>query len=295
VADPDEPDAATAPHGTRRVARRRRRLVLVTVLVLGFAAAGVFGLVEVGRFLRAPSGSSTTTPDPDLPPLLPGAPGLVTPTPAAGSVPPLGHDVSHPQCGAKLPTDVGFGIVGVNGGTPLTNNRCFRDQLLWAQALPGHAVYANTAYPGGVDPVVYGQRLADDAVSRARAAGLGGTTMWWLDVENVNTWAGTVREHATVLDAMAARLQDRGARVGFYSTPQMWQEIAGRWEPGLPVWNATGPGNQVSAAAQCTESFAGSPTAIVQWVQHTASGLELDHDLICPAFRERAGELLELR
>ena len=113
-------------------------------------------------------------------------------------------------------------------------------------------------------------------------------------METVNTWAGTTQENATVLDAMAARLQELSVRVGIYSTPQMWAEIAGTWAPGLPVWYATGPGTQASAVTACTGAFAGSPTAIVQWVQPGRGGA-LDHDYICPAFAQRAGDLLELR
>jgi hypothetical protein len=112
-------------------------------------------------------------------------------------------------------------------------------------------------------------------------------------VETVNSWQGSPRENATVLDAMAARLQELGVRVGIYSTPAMWLEIAGTWEPGLPVWYATGPGTQVTASAACDKAFAGSPTAIVQWVQGGTGG-PLDHDMVCPAYASRAGELFDL-
>jgi hypothetical protein len=167
-------------------------------------------------------------------------------------------------------------------------------QTAWAAAKPGRAVYVNTGYPGTGDPVAYGRQLVDDAIAREHAAGVAGTTVWWLDVETVNTWEGTQQQIATVLDAMAARLQELDVRVGIYSTPKMWTEITGTWEPGLPVWYATGPGTQESAAPACDKSFAGSPTAIVQWVQPAAGG-PLDHNMICPDFADRAGELLDLR
>jgi hypothetical protein len=208
-------------------------------------------------------------------------------------VPVLGYDVSHPQCSRKLPGTGGYAIVGINGGRPLSSNKCLSAQTQWAATKAGRAVYVNTGYPGTGDPVAYGRRLVDDAIAREHAAGVGGTTVWWLDVETVNTWEGTQQENATVLDSMAARLQELGVRVGIYSTPKMWEEIAGDWEPGLPVWYATGPGTQATATAACDKSFAGSPTAIVQWVQGAAGG-PLDHDLICPAFADRAGDLLDL-
>ena len=103
-----------------------------------------------------------------------------------------------------------------------------------------------------------------------------GTSVWWLDVETINTWAGTQQENATVLDAMAARLQGLGVRVGIYSTPAMWEEIAGAWAPGLPIWYATGPATSPIASSDCANGFAGSTSAIVQWTQRDAR-LQPDH------------------
>ena len=263
--------------------------MLVLLLAVVATAAGWLGHRGSGT---QDTGSSEPTPTPA--PLLPGAPGLVTPTtPPPASVPPLGWDVSHPQCGRALPDTGGFAIVGVTGGRPFTSNSCFKPQYAWAAGKAGHAVYVNTGYPGRGDPVTYGRSVVDDAVQRERRAGVGGTSVWWLDVETVNTWEGTTQENATVLDAMAARLQELGARVGIYSTPRMWSEIAGTWEPGLPVWYATGPGTQADAAPACSRSFAGSAPAIVQWVE-AVGGHDIDRNLICPAYRDRAAEILDL-
>jgi hypothetical protein len=271
-----------------RAGRMLGGLAAVLLLVLGGTVA----------FVVARSSHDATPPvslPPPPPPLLPEAPKLVLPDPAPpASVPVLGYDVSHPQCSRKLPTTGGFGIVGINRGRPLSSNPCFARQSAWAAAKPGRAVYINTGYPGTGDPVAYGRHLVDDAIAREHAAGVGGTTVWWLDVETVNTWEGTTQENATVLDSMAAHLQELGVRVGIYSTPTMWLEIAGTWEPGLPVWYATGPGTQTSAGQACDKSFAGSPAAMVQWVQSASGGL-LDHNLICPAYANRAGDLLDLR
>jgi hypothetical protein len=43
-----------------------------------------------------------------------------------------GADVSYPQCGAALPADQAFGLVGVNGQLANTSNPCFTSQLSWA-------------------------------------------------------------------------------------------------------------------------------------------------------------------
>jgi hypothetical protein len=84
-------------------------------------------------------------------------------------------------------------------------------------------------------------------------------------------------------------------RVGIYSTPAMWDEIAGSWAPGLPIWYATGPGTWAQATRDCTNGFAGSKSAIVQWTERDAHlHRTIDRNLICPAWRDRAAELLDI-
>ncbi|HET7901770.1 MAG TPA: hypothetical protein VFL59_11335 [Candidatus Nanopelagicales bacterium] len=284
---------ARGPAARRRSRRGRLlRTLLALVVVLGLAGLGLALVLKAGGGaggigLPLPSSSESD-------PLLPGAPTITVPPPAAPArVTGPGYDVSYPQCRSTLPAGAAFGIVGVNGGAPLTSNRCFAEQIAWAQRTGRYAVYINTSNSGAKDPVAYGRKLADDAIRRERAAGVSGIGVWWLDVELTNTWRGTQQENATVLAAMAARLQEAGVRVGIYSSPQQWQEIAGDWAPGLPVWNATGPGTQVAALRACTEEFAGSTTAIVQWVAAKGSR-QLDHNLVCPAWRDRAGDLLDV-
>jgi len=281
------------------MASRHTRARGVSRLVLGVVtvAALVVGLVWAAGAVRSALGQPTAAAAPSFappPPLLDSAPKL-QPWPAvpAATVPPLGYDVSHPQCRKALPPDGGFAIVGVTGGHPFSSNQCVGEQLAWAFKKHGHAVYVNSGYPGTGDPVAYGTAIANDAVAREHAHTRRGTTMWWLDVETANTWNGTAQQNATVLDAMASQLQHLGARVGIYSTPAMWAQIAGDWAPGLPIWYATGPGTAGSAAAACGNAFAGSPAAVVQWVEKTALGV-FDHNLVCPAYLNRAGELLDL-
>ncbi|MGA7172776.1 MAG: hypothetical protein WCB86_08665 [Candidatus Dormiibacterota bacterium] len=99
--------------------------------------------------------------------VLAGVPGLMT-TPAkaavapAGGPPqaispysPTGSDVSYPQCGAPLPVDQAFAIVGVNYGLDNSLNPCLREELDWAEFQttgdskePNVSVYLNTGDPG---------------------------------------------------------------------------------------------------------------------------------------------------
>ncbi len=279
------------PRGAQVAAEEKKRsrfvLVVVLLVVAGLGVVAVLGGATARRWWN--EASPTFTPDP---PLLPNAP-IVAPQPKAEPlrIDGQGYDISYPQCGDPLPKGGAFGIVGINGGAPLTSNKCLSLQYRWAATRKGHAVYINTANAGAADPVAYGRKMVDDAIVRERAAGVSGVSVWWLDVETTNAWKGSTQENATVLAAMAARLQELKVRVGIYSTPQQFHEIAGIWEPGLPVWNATGPGTEEGALAACPESFAGSTTAIVQWIDKE-SGRDLDHNVICPAWRDRAGELL---
>ncbi len=289
VGDATGPPRGRAVRRARERPRRRGQVVVGALTVLVVAGAAVTGVVLVSREL----GTSSSTPSPSEP-LLPGAPTVTAPPEAPPvRIAGVGYDISYPQCRSALPSGAAFGIVGVNGGAPLTSNKCFATQFAWAARTRGHAVYVNTSYSGKGDPIAYGRNLIEDAIAREHAAGVSHTAVWWLDVEVGNTWAGTQQENATVLATMASTLQRAGVRVGIYSSPQQWAEIAGEWAPGLPVWNATGPGTQKSALPACSESFAGSTSAIVQWVQKSGNRL-LDHNVICPAWQRRAGELLDV-
>lgn len=66
----------------------------------------------------------------------------------------LGNDISYPQCGARLPSQTAFAIIGVNGGLATKTNPCLADQLAWAgtSAIGGTSqtkiqLYVNTANP----------------------------------------------------------------------------------------------------------------------------------------------------
>ncbi len=143
---------------------------------------------------------------------------------AASSVPAtsLGVDVSWPQCGATLPTSIGFAVVGVNDGRTMTTNPCLATEIAWAQTTTSAspAFYANTGNPGplnntswptsqqtpqvcpGDDSVAcsydWGWNAAQNSFQNAVVAEtqLGASSPstaaaavpWWLDVETANSW-----------------------------------------------------------------------------------------------------------
>jgi major membrane immunogen (membrane-anchored lipoprotein) len=134
----------------------------------------------------------------------------------------IGFDISFPQCAEALPPSPGFGVVGVNGGSTFSANKCLARELAWAQgaANPAPAFYANTDNPGPANtsnwptgqqtPQVcagansfacsydYGWNAARlayaNAVNAENANGSSSPTLdartapWWLDVETGNMW-----------------------------------------------------------------------------------------------------------
>ena len=66
---------------------------------------------------------------------------------------PTGYDISYPQCRKSFPTDVSFGVVGVNDGIVYSANPCLGtgdgpSELAWAEQYGAPSFYANTADPG---------------------------------------------------------------------------------------------------------------------------------------------------
>ena len=180
---------------------------------------------------------------------------------------PIGYDVSYPQCSRTLPTDVAFGIVGVNRGIVFSQNPCLGagaqpSQLKWAGKDAG--LYANTGNPGPElsshwpegqtaprfcdpdDPDTaacaydYGWNAAEHAYATAIEAyiSLGWAEQgaertpvanhWWLDVETANSWRDDPALNVAALQGGIAYLESVDvAGVGFYSAPWMWSEITG--------------------------------------------------------------------
>ena len=213
----------------------------------------------------------------------------------------VGYDVSWPQCGAALPVDGDFRIVGANGGKPYDVNPCLADQYRWAAASPGAAFYMNTANPGAASRVNwYGQRAPDAACSRAneaacaynygynaaaqafgyaqRQTGAAGSHSWWLDVEIDNSWSGNPALNVADILGSVAYLRGQGVPVGVYSTDYQWGRITGGAHiPDLFNWLA-GARDAGQAARWCgpDSSFTGGPVILVQWVEDG-----LDHDHAC--------------
>jgi hypothetical protein len=245
--------------------------------------------------------------------VLPAAVGAAGKPGGGGGRGPTGYDVSYPQCGGPLPTNVLFGIVGVNDGIVYSANPCLASELAWAEQYePSAILYANTADPGPMlsshwpsgqtsprfcDPTQpdstacsydYGWNAAADSYQDAVDAYISfgklpaGATQtpvpneWWLDVESANSWEENTTNNVAELQGEVAYLQSQGVTsIGFYASANDWQTITGNTTSfaTLPSWHA-GTGSQRIAQSHCgTLGVTGGP---VKYSQYSSGGYDAD-------------------
>jgi len=180
-----------------------------------------------------------------------------------------GNDISWPQCGGAFPAKAGFGIIGVNGGRPFTQNACLAAEWQWALSNRGApAYYMNLSNPGTADPAGYGASAAAYALnyaSSATGASSAVSHVWWIDVETTNTWSSSQPANAAVVQGALTYLKQHTAKaVGIYSTGYQWGVITGGVHMAAPVW-AAGASSAASAPSFCGTGFTGKPVKIVQY------------------------------
>ncbi len=213
-----------------------------------------------------------------------------------------GYDVSYPNCSAT-PSGA-FGIVGVNGGRPFTNNSCLGAEYLAAPAptalnpgTPYPSLYINTAYSGAYRKNILpdcssqstsvssksslqqawaiGCSEAETSITDATSAGIStsAVAMWWLDVETGNSWSSsnlTLNQYA--IQGAVTRLLTVNANVGVYSDGSYWTTITGG-----NSWTPSGLAADWTAAGGCTAAF----TASAVWLAQQGSVNGVDSDLAC--------------
>lgn len=215
----------------------------------------------------------------------------------------VGHDISWPQCGRAFPQGSAFGIVGVTGGRPYTENPCLAAQYAWAKTTPGGAgFYLNTSNPGTASTLVnwyaqkspdpscapgkeaacaynYGFNSAARAVSYAQSqTGTSANAPWWLDVETANSWSDSDlgANVASIKGSLDFLQRVPGVVVGIYSTKWQWTKITGGAQFALPNWIA-GARDLNDAKARCSPAFSatGGPVVLNQFVAG------YDHNYAC--------------
>ena len=222
-----------------------------------------------------------------------------------------GMDISYPACEDPLPAaPTTFAIIGVTGGRAYTMNPCLIKQFAWAktsQVTPSFFMNVNSpsgavAFEGKNGPKGTCAATDDMCLSynfgwnAARLAYAGAqsqettATMWWLDVEEMNTWSETnLPANAQVIQAAIDYLKSQNRTLGIYSTSKQWGEIAGGFSPGLPVWVAGAP-DSATAPTYCDAShaFAGGTVWLVQYPSGDTGGDDADY--ACGAAPVPAGQ-----
>jgi hypothetical protein len=218
-----------------------------------------------------------------------------------------GYDISYPQCGGAFPSNVLFGIVGVNNGIVYSANPCLARELSWAEQYePAAILYASTANPGpslsshwptgqttprSCDPANsdsadcaydYGWNAAADSYQDGVNAYLAlgkqppAANEWWLDVETANSWESNTANNVAELQGEVDSLIARGAAgVGFYANAGDWRTITGGTTTfaAYPSWRA-GTGSQAGAQSYCgTVGFTGGA---IEYSQYSSGGYDAD-------------------
>ncbi len=204
-----------------------------------------------------------------------------------------GYDVSYPQCGGPTPAG-SFGIVGVNGGRPFSNNNCLAAEYAAAPKSTAPSLYINTGYAGAyrsnitsgcstrsrsvsgtsrqLQAWAIGCSEAETSMSYATAQGAASVAAWWLDIETANSWSSSnLSLNRYAIQGAVSRLAESALPVGIYSSASMWSAITGgSFTPSSVAadWEAAG--------GSCSTPFTSSP---VWLVQSTTSGF--DSDLAC--------------
>lgn len=209
-----------------------------------------------------------------------------------------GADVSWPQCppgtgipqkqgqGAPMPLPTArFVVLGLTNGPGFYPNPCLADQVAWAKShhlQVGVYSVVSTPQPDqpGRSPFDSGYQQALYNLRTMQGAGLEARGIW-VDVENVPgfDWPADPAANAEVVQGAVKAYQDKGLRVGFYSTPSLWRHVVGGLTLGLPEWRAAGQTSSEEAVRRCgtATSFQGGSAVLTQWVEAGR-----DRDLTCP-------------
>ncbi len=204
-----------------------------------------------------------------------------------------GIDISFPQCGRTgkdgsidetqiketVPTNVDFAIIGINHGSPFTENQCLVSE---AKTYNNVAYYVNSAYTGKLPPHEEGYQAGKDAVMIARKYGLK-STWWFIDVEHYNSWSkneaanrASLQGEIEAIKEFASQDIGKDVTVALYSNRNEWQATMGNsqadpavahWKD-MPNWYAGGFHDEPMpwARRHCTETnfTGGTNTPIVQ-------------------------------
>ncbi|HUY62376.1 MAG TPA: hypothetical protein VMV50_01115 [Candidatus Paceibacterota bacterium] len=219
----------------------------------------------------------------------------------------------------------GFAVVGVTGGKAYVESARLASEFSWARLAASvrptlymnlNAPYGSTAtdahlsspktcgvlffaatssagaYP---EPTVcaaynYGFNAAADAFAYATKNSVS-SPFWWLDIEEANSWSDNVAVNDATIQGAIDYLNAQGIRVGLYSVPSMWRNIAGAsFTPTqaiggsavpIPNWFPVGIMTQVSAINSCLTAAGFTNGSPVWIVQYEANSTAVDQNIAC--------------
>ena len=193
-----------------------------------------------------------------------------------------GYDISNYQAGDYPPDPHTIGIVQV-AGESFGLNPYLASEARWAGAGLNLYVYLTFGTAStGTDPACetsalpaacnYGFGAAQDAFTKARAAGVNTSVAWWLDVEPNPSWSADEEANAALVKGALDGLHSEGLNsVGIYASPGDWSTIVGpRYSPAVPYWAADW---EISPAVTCRNVhslYSGLPSGPVQIVQYSS-------------------------
>ncbi len=240
----------------------------------------------------------------------------------------IGYDLSFNTRNYPA-TAFSFAVVGVTAGKAFTHNARLATEFSWARLssanrptiyLNLNAPYGSTANAatmtgphacaalsngtttstsaGGTfpEPTVcgaynYGYNSAKDAYAYASSKPYVSSSLWWLDIEDANSWSENPAVNDAVIQGAIDYLNSAGVRVGLYSVPYMWRAIAGGGfmpteslndsNTPVPTWFPIGINTQVGAINACrtrASFISGSPVWIIQYELDSTS---VDQNIAC--------------
>ncbi len=280
-------------------------------------------LANVEQTLGVSGGASAPDPAPVVP-------SYVPPTVAGSPYPSssIGYDISFNTKNYPV-TSFGFAVIGVTAGKSFTHNARLASEFSWAHfaSAASPTLYLNVNAPYGSaataatmsapktcntlfgatttsaatggsypEPSVcgsynYGYNAAKDAYQYATNDAKVSAKLWWLDIEDGNSWSTDVAVNDAVIQGTIDYLNSQGIRVGIYSVPYMWRNIAGDGftptesigQSALPVptWFPIGIDTLTGAINACRTKPSFIPGSPVWVIQYVADSVSIDQNIAC--------------
>jgi hypothetical protein len=208
----------------------------------------------------------------------------------------FGYDVSSFQCNTPLPSGHTIGVVEATGWSMSAPNPCISQEANWAGGGLNLYIFLtygtdNTNQPGcaGDQACNFGFEAARYAFDYAQSQSVSPYVGWWLDIEctaNCSDWSSSAAENDQVVNGALIELRGLGINtVGIYTSPLTWNNIAGNYQPAVPLWIAwwTGDpqGNCSNAYSYAQSNGNDLPTGGVMITQFTDNQGGFDGDYAC--------------